>query len=1108
MLHVKIPHGEVCLTIPGLYLPGPLPVSLALHYTSQSEFDGSVGRGWHFPYDLSLEREDDTLVFRRSGEPLARFEPFSQVAPAQPSHYSLHGSETSAWTVRSLRDKLAYHFPARRQVAYPDAIADRFQNALVLERDVNGRLVSLTDPFSRRLDFSYGQNHVERVMLSGQGETIRVVAELGYSADGYLAWIVDALHARRSFGYDQGRLVSYANALRGVTHAAYDHESRCCRVWEDSGPHSRVYEYDRPRSTARVVSGLGHSTLYRFDQHGHLLESVDHLGGVTTHVRDAQGSLVAKLDPTGQTLVSYSATATRLARTDGNGETTTLELDDEGDLIAVVDAQGGRWAYDRDRAGGTTTLRTPAGNSWRREYDHMGRPAALHYPNGREVRYRWSADGRTQSVSDNLGVLYEQQFDLLGRIERHHGAGGTAFAITYNGTSQEIRNVDGTVRRYDYDALGNLTAFIDEVGATWRFGYDAYGRWISMTDPSGGISEREYDPEGRVTTVTNENGERLDNARDELGRIVTQRSFDGSERRYEYDGAGRLLRKIGADGLALTIEPDAKGRPLVRRFADGSVQETSYGIGDRLTRAADETALLELEYDSEYRTTAERVNGNEVTFMYGWARDPIAITSGERSIRFAYDLRGSLQQVEDGSDFAMTFTRDPDRRLEQRRFPSGLAIKRVFDPRGRLIQQEVVTRSGARLLSTAFAYDKRSNLVETRRSDRETLFFAHNSRGELTRVRRDEQIVRDYAYDQSGNPIRRNDQPWRFGVGNRLIAGAGGLAFDYDAEGRLTVKRSADNDQSFYYDAKSRLARVESSTASRVEFDYDFRFRRLSKTVDGARETATWAGDVIIEHRRLDGTRVAYLSDPITRFPLAAQIDGEWHAIVCDQHGAVTDVVRLRDETLVWSCDVLGFDWEVRIGDDTFPLPHRGAGQLFDVETQLCYQRARYYDAASGRFTCPDPIGVFGGLNLYRFCLNQPLLLTDPFGLQACLSEAECDAIFQDIERRAAHVDQRWNEMHTPAHDIPWEGAPPIGQPFPAAAVGAMGTPIAAGDASIGSIDSHIRAHDDEQRGLNRRIQDYYNGHCSKYEDSARAAAMEENINVATRSPSLPHLGL
>ena len=40
----------------------------------------------------------------------------------------------------------------------------------------------------------------------------------------------------------------------------------------------------------------------------------------------------------------------------------------------------------------------------------------------------------------------------------------------------------------------------------------------------------------------------------------------------------------------------------------------------------------------------------------------------------------------------------------------------------------------------------------------------------------------------------------------------------------------------------------------------------------------------------------------------------------------------------------------------------------------------RWYDTETGRWLSKDPIGIFGGVNLYDFCGNAPVLHVDPRG--------------------------------------------------------------------------------------------------------------------------------
>ena len=65
--------------------------------------------------------------------------------------------------------------------------------------------------------------------------------------------------------------------------------------------------------------------------------------------------------------------------------------------------------------------------------------------------------------------------------------------------------------------------------------------------------------------------------------------------------------------------------------------------------------------------------------------------------------------------------------------------------------------------------------------------------------------------------------------------------------------------------------------------------------------------------------------------------------------------------------------------------PFRYAGQYFDDETGTYYLRARYYNPGNGRFTQQDSWGYADpadplSLNLYVYCINNPVMYIDPSG--------------------------------------------------------------------------------------------------------------------------------
>jgi len=68
----------------------------------------------------------------------------------------------------------------------------------------------------------------------------------------------------------------------------------------------------------------------------------------------------------------------------------------------------------------------------------------------------------------------------------------------------------------------------------------------------------------------------------------------------------------------------------------------------------------------------------------------------------------------------------------------------------------------------------------------------------------------------------------------------------------------------------------------------------------------------------------------------------------------------------------------------SFNIPFGFAGGLHDQDTGLVRFGFRDYDPDTGRWTAKDPIGFSGGdIDLYGYCLNDPVNWVDPYGFSA-----------------------------------------------------------------------------------------------------------------------------
>ena len=75
----------------------------------------------------------------------------------------------------------------------------------------------------------------------------------------------------------------------------------------------------------------------------------------------------------------------------------------------------------------------------------------------------------------------------------------------------------------------------------------------------------------------------------------------------------------------------------------------------------------------------------------------------------------------------------------------------------------------------------------------------------------------------------------------------------------------------------------------------------------------------------------------------------------------------------------------------------RFQGQYLDRDTGLHYNTFRYYDPDVGRFICPDPIGLAGGINLGSYSPN-PLMWIDPWGWNKNSNDTVGDWVLYDVD--------------------------------------------------------------------------------------------------------------
>jgi len=227
--------------------------------------------------------------------------------------------------------------------------------------------------------------------------------------------------------------------------------------------------------------------------------------------------------------------------------------------------------------------------------------------------------------------------------------------------------------------------------------------------------------------------------------------------------------------------------------------------------------------------------------------------------------------------------------------------------------------------------------------------------------------------------------------------------FVHDADGNLTQ----DGRWTYTWDGENRLVTIAAQSAVpaaaklRVEFEYDWRGRRIGKTVkawSGTSYTNVYglkflydAWNLVAE---LDANRAvvrSYLwgTDLSSTFEGAGGVGGLLavnvatngvHFPAYDGNGNIAGLVSAASGAITVRYEYGPFAEPIRV---SWPIakamPLRFSNKYLDEETGLYYYGYRYYDP--GRWLNRDPLGERGGYNLYAFIGNNPINAIDPLGL-------------------------------------------------------------------------------------------------------------------------------
>jgi RHS repeat-associated protein len=568
----------------------------------------------------------------------------------------------------------------------------REKDGMVVQFNGAGALDYSEDPRGNRSTFDYSGDRLTSITDS-RGD----VTTVEWSPGGRVTRITDAVGREVTFAYDPSgeHLESIAN-VQGTTRFTYtDGAAAASRhavtaIAFPDGTH-QYYQYDGQGRLTRAWRDGGQ-------------EATDYGYGSYYSIR---GAVYVTPSGRGTTSIYYGVDG-NLAKVVGpSRESLHVSRDADGNPTAVVGPGGAKVSLSYDGLGNVGQWEDPQGNRFTAAYDGLfSQLTALTDARGNRKSYAYDGAGNLSGIRYPGGGSEQYQYDARGNVIAWVNGRGQTVGYAYDGKDLLIQKTypDGKVVAYDYDAHRNLTSVTDPTGVL-SLQYDAADRVTRVTYPNGRYLRYEYDTAGRRTRMEDQTGFAVQYSYDALGRLAELRDGLGASIvAYTYDRAGQLLRRDRANGTYSTYAYDQSGR------LNGLVH---------------------------YSAT------NQIVSRFAYAYDP----AGRPTVMFT--LEGQWRYVYD--------------QLGQ--------LTRVLTPAGRVIQ---------------YAYDAAGNRISVT-DDGVTTRYSANQDDQYTQVGGD-----GFSYDGDGNQTGRTgtsgSQTFGYNAENRMVSSLtaeGTLTYDYDELGNL-----------------------------------------------------------------------------------------------------------------------------------------------------------------------------------------------------------------------------------------------------------------------------------------------------------------------------------
>ena len=554
-----------------------------------------------------------------------------------------------------------------------------------------------------------------------------------------------------------------------------------------------------------------------------------------------------------------------------------------------------------------------------------------------------------------IGKILEKLTALLDDINLEGYKLAHQVCYTYTNKTGQLSHTINTqylpyfaqhITEFEYDEQYRLIAEIQD-GERIEVELDKYGRQTALLLPNGVESavkiSQGFNQYGELTQFQVNNHNPLNLSYDKLGRQTRKQNQNGFILAEHFSPSGLLQAQGGGWNNSLTEQ----------QLSDYQPNQTYPIAGTQISRKwqYDKAFNLVHTQDNHWGATEYRVNKNgQVTDVLNGLR---------HSEHYRYDSQLNLtQKAQRETDalgqYQFEAANDASFGMKQRngritRFGNKTY---KYDELGRL-HSKTETKKGFRPVTTYYKWNSQSQLVELHSPFKGSWRYEYDSFGRrITKY----QIQTDQPQPNQviNMPIRANQDYWH-------------------KINELWEK-----------EAQSQSEKTSQKLTALSGYRYLYKQNQLVAEAP-LQITSTEGNLALTQANWADAIYWLYQEDDFT--PTARYEKGQLHYTVADQVGTITELltedgyIDYRQKLNLWGeAEIDGHRHYAANDSNPLKCNHRFVGQYYDDESELHYNRFRYYSPETGQYISHDPIGLLGGFNPYGYVFN-PSGWIDPFGL-------------------------------------------------------------------------------------------------------------------------------